>query len=58
MKRVFTSVFLIGEFSQKNQPEECDFDQYKGFLTGKNGPNSPNFKKKTFKLPDFYNKFQ
>jgi hypothetical protein len=35
MKRVFTSVFFIGEFLQKNRPEECDFDQYKGFLMGK-----------------------
>jgi len=34
-RHIWISVFSIGEISQKIDLKKCDFDQYKGFFTGK-----------------------
>jgi len=34
-------------------PENYDFDLYKGFSMKKNGPNSPDFKKRNFQIAIF-----
>jgi len=41
----------------KFQAEKYDFDLYKGFFFGKNGPNSPDFKETKSKLLGFYDRF-
>jgi len=38
--------FFIAKIFAKIQPEKYDFDLYKGFFMGKNGPNSPNLERK------------
>jgi hypothetical protein len=51
------SVSLTGEFSTKFQPENNDFDLYKGFFMGKN-PEVARFRRRQkSKSSDFYDKF-
>jgi len=38
--------FFIAKIFTKIRPEKFDFDLYKRFFMGKNGPNSPNLEKK------------
>jgi hypothetical protein len=48
------SVFFYWRIFAKVRPEKCDFDHYKGFSIGKNGPNSAYLeKKRKFKSPYF-----
>ncbi len=52
------SVFFYWRIFAKIRPEKYDFDQYKGFFIGKMVQIRQISKRKKFKSPDFYNKFQ
>jgi hypothetical protein len=53
-----STFFLIIKIFSKIRPEKCDFDQYKGIFMGKMVPICRISKRKKFKSPDFYRKFQ